>query len=169
MPLGLRGGLAIVTPETVIDEVDAVVRFTRRPVLVTAASRVPWRLSILCLVLSRFRNNSARVEHVHLINWALTTPTTRALMQVWLSGIRPMDSATVRIDPALQTTLTIGLAEGLIEVLGNAKVQLSARGLEAVREIDSLPNLLKTEKTYLAEIGPLTETGLTRRIGAVPT
>lgn len=159
----------MMTPETVIDEVEGVVRFTRRPVLVAAASRVPWRLSILCLVLSRFRNGSARVEHLHLITWALTTPTTRAQMRVWLDGVRPMDSATVRIDPALQTTLTIGLAEGVIDVLGNAKVRLTSRGREVVQAIDSVPDLLKTEKTYLSEIGPLTETGLTSRLGMVPT
>src|SRR4051794_8644900 len=75
-------------PTGVIGTLDGRVLFTRRPTYVPVAARVPWRLAVMCLVLSRFRNYSARVEHLHMVHWALTNPTTRRQLKVWLDGIR---------------------------------------------------------------------------------
>jgi hypothetical protein len=151
----------------VLDELDGVVRFTQRPSLIPAAARAPWRISLVCLVISRFRQQSARINHLHLINWALTASKTRAQLNVWLAGTRPMDTATARLDPALEVTLSIARAAGLVTVTGSQKIALTDLGKQLVAELDANDNVLGVEKAYLASLGQLTEAGLTRKLGAI--
>jgi hypothetical protein len=150
-----------------IDDVDAPVEFRRRASLVPAVARVPWRLALLCLVLSRFRGKSATVAHLHIVSWAVTSPHTRSLLKVWLSGKRPMDTATTRLDPALETTLNIALVEGLIAFNKSRKVILTEVGAAVAAELDAHDELLQAEKRFLLEIGQLTGAGLTRSLGAI--
>lgn len=155
------------TAQGVIGSLNGKVLFTRRPAYVPVAARLPWRLTLICLVLSRFRNSSARIEHLHLVHWALTTPKTRQQLKVWLDGIRPMDTATVRLDPALGSTLSIAHAEGIVSVLASRKISLTDVGARLVAEIEQQTELLLVEKEYLSSLGPLTEAGLTRQLGAI--
>jgi hypothetical protein len=150
-----------------IDEVDAPVEFRRRAALIPAAARVPWRLAMLCLVLSRFRGKSATMAHLHIVSWAATTPHTRALLKVWLAGTRPMDAATARLDPALETTLNLALVEGLISFNTSRKVKLTILGADVAAEIDAHDALMQAEKRFLDDLGQLSEAGLGRTLGAV--
>lgn len=150
-----------------IERLDGLVQFTERPTLVPAAARGPWRLALVCLVISRFRQQSARLDHIHLIHWGISTPKTGALLKVWLDGTRPMDSATTRVDPALEVTLTIALASGFVTVLAGGKVVLTELGKRLVEELDAQDDVLAMEKGFLESIGPLTEAGMTRRLGAI--
>lgn len=149
-----------------LNSVDGFVQFTERPSLVRVGARTPWRLAVVCLILSRFRGQSARVEHVHLLNWAITTSKSRAQLRVWLSGQRQMDSATARVDPALEVTLSLARAEGLISVTSTHKVALTDLGKSLVVELD-VSQAMVVEREYLASLGQLTEAGLRRSLGAL--
>jgi hypothetical protein len=146
---------------------DARVRFSNTPVLISVRNRVPWRTATMCLILSRFNKNQARLSHLHLLTWSLETGGTRELLKVWLSGLRPMDRATVRIDPELNTTITLGHGLGLVDITGTKKVQLTDQGKELAGEINASDNLFTVEKAFLDGLGSLNESRLTRVLGAL--
>jgi len=139
---------------------DARVRFSNSPGLISVRNRVPWRTVIMCLILSRFRGNQARLDHLHLLTWSIETNGTRQLFKVWLSGARPMDRSTVRVDPELNVTVTLAHGLGLVDVTGTHKVVLTDTGKDLVAEIDSQEELLRVEKEYLAGLGALNESRL---------
>jgi len=149
--------------------IDAIVTIRNNPVLISVRARVPWRVSTLCLVLSRFRGQKARLDHLHLVTWAVGTDGTRELLIVWLSGQRPMDSATVRIDSALPTTVALAAGEGLVGMSSVGKVELTKLGSDLASEIDAVPTLMQTEKAFLQRIMPLNETRLATTLGALAT
>jgi hypothetical protein len=146
---------------------DARVQFTNSPVLISVRNRVPWRTAMMCLILSRFNRTQARLDHLHLLTWAMETEGTRQLLRAWLSGERPMDRATVRIDPELNTTITLGRGLGLVDITASKKVQLTDLGKEMVAELNDSDNLFTVEKAYLDRIGALNESRLVRTLGAL--
>lgn len=147
--------------------IDAPVTIQNNPILVSVRARVPWRMSVLCLVLSRFHGQRARLNHLHLLTWALGTSGTRELFLVWLSGRRLMDSATARVDPALPTTIALATGEGLVVMQANGKLQLTTKGRQLAAEIDQEGSLMAVEKEYLGRVGPLNETRLSSILGAL--
>jgi hypothetical protein len=147
--------------------VDAQLTVRNNPVLISVRARVPWRISTLCLVLSRFHGQRARLDHLHLITWSLETRGTRDLLSVWLSGRRPMDGATARVDPSLPTTVALAVGEGLVGVQSNGKVHLTAQGRQLAQEIDESEKLMAVEKEFLRQIAPLNETRLSSTLGAL--
>ena len=104
------------------------VRFNNSPVLISVRHRVQWRTAVLCLILSKCHSQRARLGHLHVLNWSLETDGTRELLKVWLSGVRPMDRATVRIDPQLNVTITLARGLNLVDVLSSKKVALTETG-----------------------------------------
>ena len=63
-----------------------MVTFSNSPVLISVRHRVQWRTAVLCLILSKFHSQRARLDHLQLLNWSLETDGTRELLKVWLSG-----------------------------------------------------------------------------------
>jgi hypothetical protein len=150
------------------DPNDAGIRFTNSPVLISVRNRVPWRTVIICLILSRFRGHQATLSHLHLLTWSIETDGTRELFEVWLSGARPMDRSTVRIDPELNVTVTLAYGLGLVDVIGSThKMRLTETGEALAAEIDSIDDLLEVEKRYLVDLGPLNESRLQKTLGAL--
>lgn len=147
--------------------VDARVRFSNSPVLISVRHRVQWRTAVLCLVLSKCHSQRARLDHLHLLNWSLENDGTRELLKVWLSGARPMDRATVRIDPELNITITLARGLNLVDVLSSKKVALTETGKALVQEMNARDDVLTVEKAYLASLGPLTESRLEKTLRAL--
>lgn len=147
--------------------VDARVRFGNSPVLISVRHRVQWRIAVLCLILSKCHSQRARLDHLHLLNWSLETEGTQELLMVWLSGVRPMDRASVRIDPELNITITLARGLNLVDVLSSRKVSLTETGKALARELNARDDVLTVEKAYLANLGPLTESRLGMILGAL--
>lgn len=149
------------------DGQDAIVRFSNTPVLISVRNRVPWRTAMMCLGLSKFLMNQARLDHLHLLTWALETDGTRQLFKIWLSGQRPMDRATVRIDPELNVTITLAHGLKLVEITSAKKVALTDLGKALVEEINGHDDLFSVEKAYLDGLGSLNESRLSKALGAL--
>jgi hypothetical protein len=128
---------------------------------------VIWRLSLLAVVLGRFRGRQARIQDLHLMFWALRTSTTRNLLASWWSGVRAPDLATVRIEPGLDVTVALAVAEGIATVTTTGKIKLTQKGLAFAQSIDSEGGLMVAEKELLTVLQPLNETEITRRMGGV--
>jgi hypothetical protein len=143
------------------------VRFTNSPVLISVRHRVQWRTAVLCLILSKCHSQRARLDHLHLLNWSLETDGTRELLKVWLSGARPMDRATVRIDPELNVTITLARGLNLVDVLSSKKVALTQTGKALAQELNNRNDILTVEKAYLVSLGQLTESRLEKTLRAL--
>ena len=163
MPAGLRRISVSPSPATQ----DPRVRFTNSPVLISVRHRVQWRTAVLCLILSKCHSQRARLDHLHLLNWSLETAGTRALLKLWLSGARPMDRATVRIDPELNVTITLARGLNLVDVLSSKKVALTETGKALAKELNESADVLTVEKAYLASLGTLTESRLENALAAL--
>lgn len=146
---------------------DAEILFSNAPVLISVRNRVPWRTGLMCLILSRFKKSQARLDYLHLLTWSMETDGTRALLTIWLSGQRPMDRSTVRIDPELNVTITLGHGLNLVDITGTKKIQLTDRGKALAAEINASNSLFTVEKAFLETLGPLNESRLTRVLGAL--
>jgi hypothetical protein len=146
---------------------DVRVRFSDSPILISVRNRVPWRTVIMCLILSRFRQAQAAVQHLHVVTWSIETDGTRELFKLWLSGARPMDRSTVRIDPELNVTVTLAYGLDLVTITGTRKVALTDDGKALAAEIDAHGEMLRVEKGYLDSLGQLNESRLQSILGAL--
>ena len=87
------------------------------------------------------------------------------LLEVWLSGARPMDRATVSIDPELNITITLARCPTFRRAVLE-KVALTETGKALVQELNARDDVLTVEKAYLASLGPLTESRARNDIGS---
>lgn len=145
--------------------VDPVVRFQDRRTVLAASNRVTWRLSLLVLVVAKCRGQTASFASLHLLMWGLRSSHANNLLTSWLTGQVVPDLVTSRMDPLLDTTVRLAVAEGLVEVTSTGRVKVLERGKELAALIDADNELLKVEKDTLRAIAPLSDTSLAQRMG----
>lgn len=145
---------------------DTRVSFVRQPKALPATRRMSFRLAVLVLVLSRFRNNSASLSSAHLFLWSLRSTRTRQMLLSWWSGARSAGSATSRLDSQLPITLNVAVANGLVAVKSSTgRISLTNAGLELASAINEQPELMLAEKQYLSRFLRLSDAEITRRLG----
>lgn len=130
-------------------EATAAPRFTRRPVSIPGDFRTAWRLSVLCLLLSRGRANTLSLEHLHVLWWAIRTAQTRDLLLRWLEGDRAPDELLVRFDPSLTVTVDLARGQGLVTQESAGNIKLASGGLALVDIVGQYEHLLMEEKAFL--------------------
>lgn len=148
-------------------DLDARVRFQANRTVLPASNRVVWRMSLLVLVLGKFRGQTASVGSLHLISWALRGSRTSNMLRSWLTGETVADLVTSRMDPLLETTLRLASAEGLVTMTTNGRVALTERGKELAAVLDGDGDVLASEKSLLRDIAPLNDSSLAKRMGGV--
>jgi hypothetical protein len=169
---GLAGPLPVFSNTTVepdLSDIDAPVRFRRQPRALLAEQRVAYRLAVLTLTLSRFRQAAASVAHLHLLGWAMRSHRSRSMLLAWWDGRQFADTVTERLDPNLPVTLNLALAHGLVRVhntQGN-RVSLTEQGAALASRVDRDADLLRIEKDFLARLDSLSDAKITRTLGRV--
>lgn len=145
------------------------VTFTPQPHPIEARHRIAYRSAVLVLILGSFRTNTATLDHLHLISWSLRTSRTRAMFLSWWSGRSYIGTSVTRIDPGMQVTVNLAIADDLIafSAQSGASLKLLEKGLKLLGRIDADEELLKTEKSLLSVVRPLTNAELDRRMGRV--
>lgn len=144
---------------------DAVVRFQDHRTVLPAGNRIPWRLSLLVLVVAKCKGQTASVGTLHLLMWGLRGRTPRKLLQAWLTGLSRADLISSRLDPQLDTTIRLAVAEQLVELTSTGRVHLLERGKELAALIDAEVELLVAEKETLSSIRPLNDQSIAVRMG----
>lgn len=141
--------------------------FHRQPRAVPARHRVAYRTSLLVLVLSRFNQGAARLDNIHLLTWAARSGRTRTMLQRWWTGRRFVSTSTVRMDPDLDLTIRLALADGLIQTAGSnrQRLKLTDKGKLLATAVDEAPSLLGIEKDFLETLKPLSDGAIDRRLG----
>ena len=126
--------------------------FSRRNDAIPGDLRITWRLSVLCLVLQRFRSNSSTLEHLHIMWWAIRSDETRNLFLRWLDGDKRPDEIIVRFDPSLAVTVDLALGSGLASRTSAGSIALQPAGIALAGELWSDTGVLVEEKAFISRL-----------------
>lgn len=144
---------------------EATVVFRRRAKTLEARQRVAYRTSLLVLVLAHFNQRAASVQSLNSIFWATRNSRTRRMFKNWWSGRYSITSNTERSDPGLGVTVRLAVVDGLIVPLrGGERVKLTEKGGQLAEAILAEPNLMRDERLFLSELGPLSDAAVVRRL-----
>jgi hypothetical protein len=91
------------------------------------------------------------------------------LLLSWWYGRRYADTVTDRVDPNLPVTLNLAIIHGLARIASVARrrVGLTERGEELATRLDEDGSLLRVEKSFLANLGALSDAKMYRVLGRV--
>ena len=132
---------------------DLPFEFGTRPTPVPADFRPAWRIALVLVILDRFHGKKARFAHLHLIGWAVRTPSSRTTFSRAFSTGSEGSSALVRYEPSLSRALALAESVRLIERTTSGVYAMTAHGLRLVNILNRDPSLLAIEKTFLASLG----------------
>lgn len=147
------------------DAITAPVASRPTPLPLPARDRAGWRLSALTLALRACRGQSATVEQLHVLMWALQSAANAdEFMRAWNRG-----SATPRVlrafDVRLDDTLNLGQAAGLLEQTPSGRYKLTQTGTLFADRIRAERGLMEVEQDLFASLGSITEAGMWQRLG----
>lgn len=126
--------------------------FSRRNDAIPGDLRITWRLSVLCLVLQRFRSNRSTLENLHTMWWAIRSVESRNLFLRWLDGDKRPDEIIVRFDPSLALTVDLALGSGLASRTSTGSIGLTPAGLALAGELWSYTDVLAEEKVFISKL-----------------
>lgn len=135
--------------EDAFGAINSGVRFARRPDPVPADLRFHWRVAALVLVLHRCRSDTATLQQLHVLTWALRSEETRKTFIRWSTGDKRPDDVIVRYDPALSLSVDLATGFGLVERTDKGHVTLSDTGERLAVAIENESQILIVEKSFL--------------------
>jgi hypothetical protein len=139
------------------------------PLPLPGNDRAAWRVAALVLCLAGCRGQSASVEQLHVLAWALRgEENAKRLLNVW-NG-EPGAPSILRVwDNSLDDTLKLANAAGLVDAQTNGRRKLTSRGKNLVAAIrGDAEELMRDEQAFLASLGLISETAMWRRLGTPP-
>lgn len=129
-------------------------RFRERPVPLPAPLRVFWRMVLLCLLLQEAsRSGTTSLRRLHVLNWALRSPSARRGLLAVVDGRRRPEDVIVRYDPTLSIVLDFAIAERLVERLTGSRLRLTARGARLIKQVVEDGTTLVEERAFFSAIG----------------
>lgn len=128
---------------------EAIPEFSRRPINIPGDYRNAWRISVLCLLLQQGRASTLSLPHLHVLWWAVRSPSSQSTFRRWLEGTKEPDELLVRFDPSLNTAVDLAIGQGLAERKRTGNIELTATGKSFARVISDEPNVLVSEKMFL--------------------
>lgn len=137
------------------------------PLPLAARDRAQWRVAALLLCIAACRGQSATVEQLHVLSWALRDDRNMAqLLDRWSEPEGP--TALRAWDPLLDDTLRLARAQALVTQASSGRVALSEEGETLVRAIrESEGGILLEEQRSMARLGMISESGMWARLGRV--
>lgn len=138
------------------------------PLPLAGRDRIAWRIGALLLCLDACRGRSATVEQLHVLSWAVRDPhNADALLNVWEG--HPGAARLLRAwDPALDDTLRLARAGGLVTQRSNGRQELSESGARVVAAVRENGAAMDSERRLLVSLGRVTESGMWERLGRRP-
>ncbi|MFG1611054.1 hypothetical protein [Actinoplanes sp. NPDC049265] len=137
------------------------------PMPLPGKERAAWRVTALALCLAGCRGQSATVEQLHVLSWALRDVSNGArLLEAW-----DAHDPTVSLrawDTALDDTLKLAQAAGLVDAQPNGRRKLTDLGKTLVAAVRNSDDLMIEEQQLLAGLGQISEIAMWRRLGTPP-
>jgi hypothetical protein len=135
---------------------DSTFVFRKRPIAVDPDLRPLRRVTMLLFLIDACRGGMANHEQLHVLDWAVRTPTTRSTLIEFLTGQRSPETAIVRFDPTLDRAVSLAVGAKLLAVIAKEaqtasvpdyRVELTTEGSAALSEVDS--TLFEVERAFL--------------------
>lgn len=137
-----------------VEALSAPFTFARRPSPVDGDLRPAWRLPVLLLILDMSsRGRKSSFPRLHLLNWALRSPTGRESLLAAIRGEEARSSLLIRYEPSFHRAIAMAAGIGLVGFVGGKRVVLRDFGVEAAGVIRNAEGVLTTEKDFLATVG----------------
>lgn len=132
------------------------------------SKREAWKLSIVVLCLNFCRSNSATIEQLNVLSWAVRDASNAAeFRDAW------QDKTNFQFlrawDESLQRTVRLGISAGLTEWTKTSRVKLTENGLSLARKLLSQPEAFLTERAFLASFGNFSTSGMWSHLGEIST
>lgn len=143
------------------------VELHRVPLPVPTTSRAGWRVTAIVLILGSCRGGSATVEQLNCLLWAISD---RASSELFLSTWRssdPQKTPLRKFFPPLEDALKIARSDGLVEQKAKVRYGLTSLGKRYLALLNADEELLEEEKRFLAQLRPITTSGMWDRLGVV--
>jgi hypothetical protein len=130
------------------------VTFTARPSPLIADLRLSWRLPLLLITLHVccLQGQSSH-KRLHLLNWAVRTPSGRRQLLAALNGERRPQDVLMRTDPVVSQVIDYARGEGLVTFPRGDRVKLTKKGAELAAAILAHDDCMEDEKRYLRVLG----------------
>ncbi len=138
--------------ESAFAAIDTPVRFVRRPDPVPADLRLSWRLGVLTLILRRCRADTATIQQLHVLSWAIRTTKSRAVFLRWISGEKRPDDIIVRFEPSVSLSIDLANGSGLVNRSGGGRITLTQKGILLAESINRDSTALGPEKEFLNKL-----------------
>lgn len=138
--------------EQAFSEISSNVVFTRRPDPIPGDLRTGWRLASTVLILRRCRANTANLEQIHVLAWALRSAQGRKVIKEWFSEHRKPNDLIIRYDPSTTRTINLAVATGLAKRNENSTVSLTEKGQRLATLLWANKEVLAPEKEFLATL-----------------
>ncbi|MFE7315573.1 hypothetical protein ACFU7T_21205 [Streptomyces sp. NPDC057555] len=136
--------------ERAFSEISSSVVFTRRPDPIPGDLRTGWRLASTVLILRRCRANTANLEQIHVLAWALRSAQGRKVIKEWFSEHRKPNDLIIRHDPSTTRTINLAVATRLAKRNENSTVSLTENGERLATLLWANKEVLAPEKEFLA-------------------
>lgn len=144
------------TNHTVLEQAFSGVRsgvfFTRRPDPIPGDLRISWRVATAVLILRRCRGNTANLEQIHVLTWALRSYRGRKVIHEWFLAKRKPNDLIIRHDPSTARTINLAVAGGLAVRNSNSTISLTGRGERLAHVLWGRPDMLAAEKDFLSTL-----------------
>jgi hypothetical protein len=132
--------------------ISSNVVFTRRPDPIPGDLRTGWRLASAVLILRRCRANTANLEQIHVMAWALRSAQGRKVIAEWFSEHRKPNGLIIRHDPSTTRTINLAIATGLARRNENSSVSLTDKGERLATILWANKDILVPEKEFLSTL-----------------
>ncbi len=132
-------------------ELDVPFEFVERPITLAADMRPLWRIGVLILIVDKCWGQTATLEQLHVLNWAIRGKNSRALFLQIMNEGTPPDAAIVRFDPSLPRAIAFAVAEKLC-IRSSDRLSLTEKGMTFLAKLMADNSVLEEEKKYLQGI-----------------
>ena len=133
---------------------SATLSFTSRPIPLHAEYRPIWRVPLLALMLKICcRGAVASPKRLHILNWAVRTPSAGRELLAVIHGQRRPGDVIVRLEPTLNLVIDLARGEGVVEFPQGDRVQLTSTGVRLADEIVKDVESLRRERELLQRVG----------------
>jgi hypothetical protein len=126
--------------------------FTRRPDPIPGDLRIGWRLASAVLILNRCRGNTANLEQIHVLTWALRSRHGRQVISDWFLRERKPNDLIIRHDPSTARTINLAVAGGLATRNNNSTISLTEKGDRLAHLLWGRSDVLVPEKNFLSTL-----------------
>ena len=124
------------------------------------------RLALLALLLQACREERASLSQLHVLNWAIRTPSSRQAFLALVRGQVPPDEAVVRFDPTLPRAIQYAVSEQIVTdrqavqstmggpdetKVGDYRIELAEKGRLIAKAVE-VANVLIDERVFLASV-----------------